>query len=138
MAIGVLGILSTHYMFHAVSITRRPRPDRFLTVRPTVRQLKEFRDNQVQDRGHGPREREGRQLHGWFGQYSAELIIAWVKTSQFAKQVKDNAEAAAAWAELFELCGGDNAREITSQLEHDSRQILRKARVRSDCAAMLL
>ena len=121
--------------FHAVSITRRTHHRRLPAEAPTSKIIHHFVKHLAP-----VRPRLGRALQPraprWHEQVPAQRVIKWLRAVRFLKSEKENPEATKAFAHV--LCASDDqANALLANHEGICIEVLRKARVRLDCVAMM-
>lgn len=76
---------------------------------------------------------------GWrFSRHDPELVLDWLCASAFVRDIRKVGEAADAFAALFGRSAGVSHAKLMGTLRMVHAEVLRRARVRLDCIAMLL
>lgn len=70
--------------------------------------------------------------------YSAELVLEWLEATMHIKDIKKIGAATTAFARVFARSSKSSVHELTKNLVCVPAEVLRRARVRLDCLAMLL
>ena len=70
--------------------------------------------------------------------HSPETVIAWMVATMHLKDLKHTAECSKAFATIFSQACGVEASSLMANLKQVHWELLRRARVRLDCTAMLL
>eukprot|EP00959_Pyramimonas_sp_CCMP1952_P260773 5452639-Pyramimonas_sp.AAC.1 len=106
------------------------RKSSMLSIAPSLRRVKTWLSRQPSQKFHG---RPMGPKHAW----PADVIVDWVSTTQYLKDVKFAHEAAECFAKLLSRKGELSQHELTQALDFVNRDTLRKARVRIDAIACL-
>ena len=80
----------------------------------------------------------GVEIEAAYGAVPAEIVIDWVRTSGYLKNISEAAEAAVAFSTLFARAGLATAAELIAGVPKVNREALRMARVRVDILAMMI
>lgn len=134
---------------HCVAVIGKTNRQRLLEPRqPSRKQLAQFLATAL-DAGLGAAaERRGSSRDGpekrsanlgWLGQMKeAALVIDWLDASRYIKNIRQCGEAAQSFGRIFARSSGITLHALTNDLKEAQPELLRRARVRLDCVAMLL
>lgn len=70
--------------------------------------------------------------------HEVSIVLDWLQATKYIRSVKKMREAAASFAPLFARASGSSADRLVAGLPRVHPEVLRKARVRLDCMAMVL
>ena len=70
--------------------------------------------------------------------HEASLIIDWLEATKYMKDIKKTRDCSEVFARLFARRSPQSSAELFGNLDYVNAETLRRARVRVDCAAMLL
>ena len=124
-------------LLHAAILSRRQRGSSMLGGMPTQKELSQLRKRHCGPRmvgGASALETRRRSAHD---RLPAELILKFLDATRYLTNERCKEEAAEAFAALMTRSSKAHAR-LMRDLEDCNREVLRKARVRLDCVAMLL
>eukprot|EP00959_Pyramimonas_sp_CCMP1952_P369506 7739708-Pyramimonas_sp.AAC.1 len=101
-----------------------------LSIAPSSRKVTNWLSRQPSETFH-------RQATGPTHAWAADVIVDWVSTTQYLKDIKFAHEAAESFAKLLGRKAALSQRELTDALDYVNRDTLRKALVRIDSIACL-
>ena len=107
---------------------------------PAKRQRRFIASHRAVDLGTAREAPDGRcSQHPWsLKAHKAPRVLAWLKATQYIKDLKNSFQAAKAYGEIFELDGVMAAKEVDEKVVKVCRETLRKARVTLDIVSMKL